>query len=254
MHRDPLLPASPWLPTREPSPPRDAPPIEHRLPFRLRVVTCEAQLLRVQALREAAYGHHLPALAATFGAPDPLDRLPDTTLFFAEDKISGRLVGSARLQGNRGGPLQVERSVELPPLLQGRRLAEITRLCVQPGYDHPVRLALVKASHLYCIAMQISGVLAGSRRSLLRTYLHLGFADVFDDQRLCTLHHAGGLPHRVLFRDTVTSEAMARERQHADYDFVFRHFHPDIEIFEAIAQAVGRGFGDATTPAWPRAA
>jgi len=47
--------------------------------------------------------------------------------------------------------------------------------------------------------------------------------------------------HRVLFRDTVTSEAMARERRHPDHDFVFRRYHPDIAIFEALSAAVAEG-------------
>lgn len=228
--------------------------ITHSLPFRVRVVCDEAQLLRVQALRQTAYGRHLPEQAASFGSADPLDRLEDTTIFFAEDKASGRVVGSARVQSNRSSPLQIERSVELPEARRGQLLAEITRLCVMPGYDQPVRLALVKASHLFCIATQISGVLAGSRRSLLRTYENLGFADLFGDQRMCPLLHAGGLPHRVLFRDTVTSEAMARERRHPDYDFVFRDYHPDIAIFEALAMAQSAGLRPAAPSTWPRAA
>ncbi len=227
---------------------------EHSLPFRVRVVCDEEQLLRVQVLRQTAYGRHLPEQAASFGSADPLDRLSDTTIFFAEDKTTGLVVGSARVQSNRNAPLQIERSVELPEARRGQLLAEITRLCVMPGYDQPVRLALVKASHLFCIATQIGGVLAGSRRSLLRTYENLGFADLFGDQRLCPLLHAGGLPHRVLFRDTVTSEAMARERRHPDYDFVFRHYHPDIAIFEALAAAQSAGLRPAATKPWPRAA
>jgi hypothetical protein len=228
--------------------------IEHSLPFRVRVVSDEAQLLRVQALRQTAYGRHLPEQAAAFGSADPLDRLIDTTIFFAEDKQTGAVVGSARVQSNRSAPLQIERSIELPEQRRGQLLAEITRLCVLPGYDQPVRLALVKASHLFCIATQIGGVLAGSRRSLLRTYENLGFTDLFGDERMCPLLHAGGLPHRVLFRDTVTSEAMARDRRHPDYDFVFRDFHPDIAVFEALAAAVANGLRQPPQDTWPRAA
>lgn len=233
---------------------RVSPVIEHGLPFRVRVVCDEGQLLRVQALRQAAYGRHLPAQAAAFGSADPLDRLIDTTIFFAEDKATGALVGSARVQSNRTSPLQIERSIELPASRRGQLLAEITRLCVLPGYDQPVRLALVKASHLFCIAMQIGGVLAGSRRSLLRIYENLGFTDLFGDERMCALAHAGGLPHRVLFRDTVTSEAMARARTHPDYDFVFRDYHPDITLFEALAAAVAGGLRGPAETLWPRVA
>jgi hypothetical protein len=215
---------------------RFAPVLEHELPFRVKLVRDDAQLLRVQALRQTAYGRHLPEQAAAFGSADPLDRTVDTTIFYAEDKRTGAMVGSVRVQSNRTAALQIERSIELPAQRRGQLLAEITRLCVLPGYDQPVRLAMVKASHLFCIAMQISGVLAGSRRSLLRTYENLGFTDLFGDDRMCPLQHAGGLPHRVLFRDTVTSEAMARERKHPDYDFVFRDYHPDIAIFEALGR------------------
>jgi hypothetical protein len=237
--------------------------VEQALPFRIGIVCDEAQLLRVQALREVAYGRHLPALAASFGRADPIDRLPDTRIFYAEDKTTGELVGSARIQVNRHEPLQIERSIELPPERAGQLLAEITRLSVRPGYDQPVRLALVKASHIYCIGMQIGGVLAGSRRSLLRQYRSLGFKDLYEDERMVPLAHAGGLEHRILFRDTVTSEAESRARNHPDHEFVFRTYHPDINLFESVCHAVARGLGTppVTFPAtsevqapWARAA
>lgn len=218
------------------------------LPFKVKLVCSEAQLLRVQALRQLAYGRHLPEQAAAFGNADPQDRTPGTIVFYAEDKLTGRLVGSARIQSNRHAPLQIEGSIELPPAQRGRMLAEITRLCVLPGYDHKVRLALLKAVHLYCIAMQIGGVVAGSRRSLLRTYLSLGFVDLYGDDRLCALQHAGGLPHRVLFRDTLTADVQVRDQRPQDYDFVFREFHPDIEVFDALAAAVGFGLSHAAAP------
>lgn len=234
--------------------PRRGGVVEHGLAFRVRLVCSETQLLRVQALRQTAYGRHLPEQAAAFGSADPQDRAAGTVIFYAEDKATGRVVGSARIQSNRHVPLQIEGSIELPAAQRGRQLAEITRLCVLPGYDHKVRLALVKACHLYCIAMQIGGVVAGSRRSLVRLYESLGFTDLYGDERMCALRHAGGLPHRVLFRDTVTSESMARERQHPDHAFVFRDFHPDIEVFEALGAAVSFGLAGHAAQNWPLAA
>lgn len=206
------------------------------LAFRVSVVQSEADLKRVQELRQAAYGHHLPSLAASFGQPDPVDRWPDVTIFFAEDKLTRRMVGSARLQCNRSQPLQIERSIALPPRLARRLLAEVTRMSVVPGYAHPVKLALVKAIHLYCIAMQIGGIVCASRPSLMRQYLNLGFEDLYGDNRLAPMAHGGGIEHRVLFRDTVTSEAYNRERMHPDYKFVFRTYHPDIEVFDAVTR------------------
>ncbi len=212
-------------------------PVTGLLPFRVRIVDSEDDLLRVQALREAAYGHHLPALAAQFGKADPVDRWPDVTIFYAEDKSSGRVVGSARLQSNRTRPLQIEQSTVLPDHLRGRLLAEVTRMTVISGYAHPVKLALVKAIHLYCVALQIGGIVCASRPSLMRQYLTLGFEDLYGDARLVPMAHGGNLEHRVLFRDPVTSEAHHRARRHPDYDFVFRTYQPDIEVFDRVQRA-----------------
>lgn len=210
-------------------------PHEEVLPFSVQVVRNEDQLLQVQALRVAAYGHHLPLVAESFGAADPVDRQLDTTVFFARDKTSGQVVGSARIQANRYMPLQIERSVELPEGLLGRRLAEITRLTVRPGYPHAVRMALVKASYMFSVAMQVAGILAGSRRALLRQYAALGFGDLFEDERLVPLAHAGGLPHRILYIDVVTAESRWRSMNHPAYGYIFHTFHPDIAIFDGAA-------------------
>jgi hypothetical protein len=216
--------------------------VTRHLDFSIRVVTTEAELEGVQALRAAAYGHHLPGIGESFGRPDAMDRQPDTIVFYARDKRAGTVVGSCRIQVNLMRPLQIEESVPLPPEWRGRVLSEITRLTVLPGYSHqPVRLALVKACHLFCVARQIGGVLAGSRRSLLRQYRSLGFVDVFEDGRLYPLRHGGNLEHRILFRDTVTAESDARAINHPDYRFVFREHHPDIHIFEALDQLVDAG-------------
>lgn len=231
--------------------------IARPLDFTVRVVVQDEDLRRVQALRAAAYGHHLPGMAETFGRADPMDRQADTTVFFAEDKRTGTVVGSCRIQVNDRRPLQIEDSLELPPRLQGCLLSEITRLTVLPGYNHqPVRLALVKACHLYCVARQITGVLAGSRRSLLRQYRALGFQDVFDDERLVPLKHGGNLEHRILFRDTVTAESDARAVNHPDYRFVFRDYHPDIQVLGIVDQAVDAGLRRLRVggPAWGEAA
>src|SRR4051812_9373182 len=102
------------------------------LAFTVRVAASELDLRRVQQLREAAYDHHLPGQAADFGRPDPLDRSEGVLILLAECKRTGAVVGSARIQVNRTAPLVIERSISLPPALQGRLLCEITRLTVSP--------------------------------------------------------------------------------------------------------------------------
>lgn len=220
------------------------------LPFSIGIVDSEDLLARVQALRAAAYGHHLPDLASKFGRSDPMDRLPAMTVFCAQDKDTGRMIGTARLQTNLHGPLQIEASLELPAKRKGQLLCEVTRLAVLPGYPHPVRLALVKAIHLFCIANQIGGIVVGSRRSLLRQYLNLGFGCLYGDDRMVPLAHGSGLEHRILFRDTVTSEAESRARNHPDHAFVFRTYHPDIRVFDAALGQTSRALAPADEPVY----
>ena len=215
-------------------PVRQPPRWETSLPFTVKVVSNEEQLVKVQALRAMAYSHHLPGIGETFGRPEGMDRHPDTTLLFAQDKGTGACVGSARIQINWSGPLQIERAVELPEPWAGKLLAEITRLAVLPGYnDPPVRLALVKASHLFCVAMQVEGTLAGARKALIRQYRCLGFRDLFEDERMVPLPHGGGLEHRIL---CVNKSGFEERRRNTDdpMRFVYSAHHPDIQIFDRV--------------------
>lgn len=207
---------------------------EESLAFKIGVVSNEECLSQVQTLRAASYGHHLPGLAATFARPDPMDLDDDVILFYAQDKQTGTLVGSARIQINRRQPLQIERSLVLPDHLSGLLLSETTRLIVLPGYNHPVRMALVKACQMYSTAMQIRGALAGARASLLRQYKSLGFRDLWDDERMVPLMHGGGIEHRILYRDLVVAEAQSRAEQQPYHAFMFTTYHPDIQIFSSL--------------------
>lgn len=213
-------------------PGRHAHPQQELLNFCVRVVDNEFDLVRVRKLRSVAYGHHLPLLAAQFGAEDPLDMDPDVIIFCAEDKATGELVGSCRIQVNRQRPLQIHTCIEEPPHLRGKLVSEITRLVVHPAYgDRLVRMALVKACHLHNIAMQVCGIYAGSRPALLRQYRALGFSDLFGDQREVPLSYASGIPHRILWLDSVSAEADWTAMKHPFHTFVFRTWHPDIMIF-----------------------
>lgn len=206
-------------------------PTSESLNFTVQSVTSDHQLEGVQRLREIAYGHHLPALSKQFGRPDPLDRDPDVVVFAATDKATGEIVGSCRIQINRTQTLQIQSCIDTPEYLKGKLLSEITRLCVLPAYgDRLVRMALVKACHLHNIGMQVAGILAGSRRALIRQYRALGFLDLFDDEREVPLSYSGGLLHRVLWLDSVCAETNWFGMKHPYYRFIFRTWHPDINI------------------------
>jgi hypothetical protein len=216
-------------------------PQRELLGFTVRVVDNEADLARVRQLRSLAYGHHLPLLAAQFGQADSLDEDPDVVIFCAEDKVTGELVGSCRIQLNRHRPLQIHSCIEEPPHLHGLLVSEITRLVVHPAYgDRLVRMALVKACHLHNIAMQVAGIYAGSRPALMRQYRALGFSDLFGDNREVPLTYAGGIPHRILWLDSVRAEADWSAMKHPYYKFVFKTWHPDIMIFSRAFTSISR--------------
>jgi len=203
------------------------------LRFNLRVARCEADLRAACRVRAASYGHHLPHLRAAFAEPEELDWHPDTTVFLATDKDTGRAIGTARLLTNARQPLQIEQSTVLPEPLGDRMLAEVTRLSVLPGHDDPrVKLGLMKATYLYCIARQVHWMVIGARcDALIRQYRRLGFTDLLPDGQMVPLAHAGNLPHRVLGFDVTAAERNWHAAQHPFYDFMVRAYHPDIELF-----------------------
>jgi hypothetical protein len=175
----------------------------------------------------------VPHLRAPFAEPDDLDWSPDTTVFLAVDKDSGAAVGTARLVTNARRPLQIEQSAVLPEPLSDRVLAEVTRLSVLPGHDDPrVKLGLMKATYLYCIARQVHWMVIGARSDgLIRQYRRLGFSDLLPDGRMVPLAHAGNLPHRLLGFDVTSAERNWHAAQHPFHEFMVRQYHPDIELF-----------------------
>jgi hypothetical protein len=205
------------------------------LRFSLRVARSEADLRAACRVRAASYGHHVPQLRAAFAEPEELDWSPEATVFLATDKDTGAAVGTARLLTNARQPLQIEQSAVLPEPLSDRVLAEVTRLSVLPGHDDPrVKLALMKATYLYCIARQAQWMVIGARSDgLIRQYRRLGFTDLMPDGQMVPLAHAGNLPHRVLAFDVTAAERNWHAAQHPFYDFMVRSYHPDIELFGA---------------------
>ncbi len=203
-----------------------------------------------QAMREAcdvrarAYGHHLADSARRFAEPEPLDHAAGTAVLLARDKASGRGIGTVRIQTSAFGALALESSLILPGWLAGRPRAEITRLAVVAGADPLVKLGLMKASYLYCLASQQRWMVIGARNeALVRNYRRLGFRDVLAADDKVPLAHAGGLPHRILAFDVVAAERQWLERCHPLYAFMVDTFHAELNLFDSsdeVAKAAPR--------------
>jgi len=211
---------------------------EERLPFTVRVVTDTDTLSKAIDIRRAAYGRHIPTLAATMGAPERHDNDPGAVVLLAESKLDGAPLGTMRIQTNRNGPLWLEQSVELPDWLQGKSLAEATRLGTTAGtIGRLTKHVLFKAYYLYCVSVGIEWMVIAGRSPLDRQYDALLFEEVFPGAGYIPMRHAGNIPHRVLAFHIPTAQAKWEAADHPLYDFIVRTVHPDITIIPTVSPA-----------------
>ncbi|MEP7056448.1 MAG: hypothetical protein ABI809_01590 [Caldimonas sp.] len=201
------------------------------LSFGVRIARTRSELQAACRVRALSYGHHVPQLRATLLEPDLLDADENTIVVLCVDKASGEAVGTARFQTNAGGPLLIEHSMTVPEEMRNDTRAEITRLSAVAGADPLVKLCLMKASYLFCLATQVRWMVICARSdALLRQYRRLGFAPVFDDGHMLPMLHVGRLDHHVLTFNVTTAESRWREAQHPLYDFMIETAHPDIQL------------------------
>jgi hypothetical protein len=206
------------------------------LSFSIRIARSHSDLLEACRVRSESYGHHLPELGLRFAAPEPLDHSPGTVVLIARDHLTGRGLGTARIQTNRGTALQLEASVDLPGEYAAHARAEITRLAVAAGADAQVKWCLMKAAYLYCLAAQVRWMVIGARSdALIRNYRALGFTDVLPGGARVPLAHAGNMPHQLLAFDVTAAERRWQQAGHRLYDFMVGTFHPDLQLFRADA-------------------
>lgn len=201
------------------------------LTFSVRIARTRNDLNAACRVRATSYGHHVPQLGQALLEPDLLDADENALSVLCVDKASGAAVGTARFQTNAGGKLLIEHSVSLPHSLRNDSRAEITRLSAIPGADPLVKVAMMKASYLFCIAAQVRWMVICARKdALIRQYRRLGFTNLLDDSRIPMLH-VGKLDHQVLKLNVTAVERSWREERNSLYDFFFDTVHPDIQLF-----------------------
>jgi hypothetical protein len=202
-----------------------------RLPFTIRRVGDSDALRKAVQVRHAAYARHVPEFARSLALPEACDYEDDTVVLLAESRLDGEPLGSVRIQTNFYRSLHIEDSVELPAWLQGRRLAEVTRLGVGEGrIGRMVKIGLMKAMFQYWEQNGIDYAIATGRAPIDRQYEQLLFEDVFEQGQMVPLRHVGEIPHRVMAFEVATAEARWQAASHPLLGF-FRHTrHPDIDV------------------------
>lgn len=210
---------------------------EERLPFVITIAGDEAALRDAAAMRSAAYGRHLPELAATLSEPEPSDREPGAVVLVARARLDGAVIGTMRIQTNRYQPLHLEASAPLPDWLDSAALAEATRLGVAAGaVGRVVKTALFKAFYQYCLLSGIDWMVITARPPLHRQYEALMFVDVFPSQALIPMAHVGGIGHRVLALDVAQARSRWQAARHPLFDYMCLTHHPDLRLGAPLAE------------------
>jgi hypothetical protein len=213
-----------------------------RLPFTIKLVRSDQDMRKAVQIRHAAYARHIPAFAQTLLEPELSDYEDDVVVLLAESKLDGSPLGSTRIKTNLYQRLSVEESIVLPDWLQGRRLAEVTRLSVGEGrIGQVVKAALLKACVAYCEQNRIEWALATGRAPIDRQYERLMFVDVFADKAPVPLKHVGNIPHRVMAFEIDTIDARWTEAKHPMLNFFCRTHHPDIDVDSPVRARFERG-------------
>jgi hypothetical protein len=201
------------------------------LPFTIRRVRNEDELLKAVQIRHAAYARHVPEFARSLTLPEAADYESNTVVLLAESKLDGTPLGTARIRTNIHHPLHIEESIALPEWLQGRSLGEVERLGVSQGrIGHVVKVALVKAFFEYFEKSGLEYAVISGRTPVDRQYEQLLFQDVFGENELVPLRHIGNIPHRIMAFEIATGEARWRAAAHPLLKFFRETHHPDIDV------------------------
>jgi len=213
-------------------------PSEERLPFSVRLVRNAADLDKAVSIRHAAYGRHVPDLAAKLREPEATDFEDGVVVLLAESKLDGTPLGTMRIQTNEFRPLDLEESVQLPPWLQNGTLAEAARLGITGDrIGNMVKTVLFKAYFMYCQQAGIDWMVITARAPIDRQYERLMFTDVYPGMGYVPIRCTNDIPHRVMCLEVAAVEPRWGAAQHPLFNFFFRTHHPDLELGQADASA-----------------
>lgn len=200
------------------------------LPFRIRLASSEADLLRAVAVRTQAYGRHVPGMEEVLREPEADDHRDDAVLLLAESKDDNQILGSMRLITNLQHPLHLEEELDIPPEFQGCKLLEAWRLTVRNcPQARMVSAALYKSLYEVSYHAGIDHVLVVARQPVDRIYRSMQFKEALGGQKLA-LSNTLNLPHGLYYLPIREADALWRHAECPLYPFMALTSHPDIEI------------------------
>jgi hypothetical protein len=204
------------------------------LPFRVILARTDDQLRRAVAVRASAFGRKSLELATILGQPEPADLTEDSIVLIAEDKVTGNCVGTMRIATNLRRPLDIESIEGMPEQVIGRRVARAERLGIATReYASLVKVALFKALHRYCLALQIEWIVVQVTPPRDKDYRALGFFEILPDAKFESFI-IPGVKQICLAFNAESAERRFKSVDHMLYEFMFATWHPDIDVFSSI--------------------
>lgn len=216
--------------------------------LRIRIARTEEQIQQAVAVRYQAYAERLTGLAGDVAIKEDLDRTVDPVILLAEDAVTSQVIATARLNSGPG-VREMLAQIDLPSAYASDRLGYFSRMAAigSPVAKKIARGLLHKALLQICMAKQVDRMLllVGNVRSKL--YLPWGFQPVFPQSKLLHPEIVHGRPVNLFQLETRKAETTALKLGGPLYDFLFRTYHDEIEVFNSLSSIPSR-----TTPASTR--
>ena len=209
--------------------------------LRIRIARTEEQIQQAVAVRYQAYAEKLTGLASDVAIKEDLDRTVDPVILLAEDADTSQIIATARLNSGPG-VREMLAQIDLPPYYAGDRLGYFSRMAAvgSPVSKKIARGLLHKALLQICVAKQVDRMLllVGNVRSKL--YMPWGFLPVFPEDSLLHPEIVHGRPVNLFQLETRRAEAKALELGGPLYEFLFRTYHDEIEVFNSLSSVPSR--------------
>lgn len=209
--------------------------------LRIRIARTEEQIQQAVAVRYQAYAERLTGLAGDVAIKEDLDRTVDPVILLAEDATTSQVIATARLNSGPG-VREMLAQIDLPPKYADDRLGYFSRMAAigSPVAKKIARGLLHKALLQICVAKQVDRMLllVGNVRSKL--YLPWGFQPVFPQSKLLHPEIVHGRPVNLFQLETRKAEATALQLGGPLYDFLFRTYHDEIEVFNSLSSIPSR--------------
>lgn len=203
--------------------------------YAVKLIRTRDQLREVVDVRVLGYKKHIPTLAETLATPEDADFKKATVTIGCVDTATKQIVGSVRITLNQFEPLPLESVFKLDPQIASQNIAEASRLVVPSNSQARfVKLLLIKATYLYCHALQVKWVMLCAREPLDREYEKLGLVDVSTSGKFLLVPYIGQIPHRALGLNVVEAERNWSASKHPLYQFMAQHVHREIKIFDSV--------------------